>query len=166
MSSQIVGDRRGWDAQNNRSNGRYPWPFIAFVDDEAKKEGDTNSSVTKTTPRDEYARTLSKSECVKLRNVLDEWEEPAEELEVVSDVFAENKPTAVLFFLTKAMVSTGHSIVERDTPIQTDSRLHGPFISFLYSVWPSRYKGKLSAVCQRSLRVFAPGKPRIRYLEI
>ncbi len=84
MSLQIVGDRRGRDAQNNRSNGRYPWPFIAFVHDEAQKEGNTNRPGTKTAPRDEYTCSLSKSEFFKLRNVLDEWEEPAEELEIVS----------------------------------------------------------------------------------
>lgn len=63
-------------------------------------------------------------------------------------------------------MQTGHSIVERDSSIQTDSRLHGPFISFLDSVWVSRHERKLSAVCQGSLRIFATGKPWIRDLEI
>ena len=90
ISLQIVSDSHSWDAQNNRSNGRYTWPFIAFVDHEANKEGDNNSTVSKTIPGDEFTRGLSKSECVKLRNVLDEWEEPVEELEVVSGTIAES----------------------------------------------------------------------------
>lgn len=160
MISQVAGLARkletDQDPDNTASGSRprdaFKWDYRGFGDDAALSDGDEEldgqlrrrmMSVDASKDdgnidgnnrsRNPLTRSLNASDRFRITELLGRWEEPQEERNLVSSI--DSAPLATTWHCSNRL--EGESLNSGNSPVQTDSCLHGLDVSLFRRVWLS-----------------------------